>query len=286
MLTQKGYHSTDSHLVDYEMYRLPGVERGFFRGPPVRNAQYLACVGAAQTFGRFVATPFPRLLSQALGIDVLNLGRGGSGPTYPLSQPALLEHINRARLVVVQVLSGRSQSNSAFQLADHGVVGVNTVTGAQMDADGFYSWLLGQDRDYARGILMETRERYVTAMSELLTAIEPPKILLWISTRRPDYEERWELPLARFYGAFPQFVNRAMVEQLRGRAHAYVECVSSRGSPQRIVDRQGNPSSFRVPLSGQEGFVEKTMNAYYPSPEMHEDAARLLLPACRQFLSP
>jgi hypothetical protein len=284
MATIHGYQQTDAHIVNYEMYPLPGVERGYFRGPPVRGEEYVACVGAAQTFGRFVQRPFPHLLSRALEMEALNLGRGGAGPTYPLADPILLRYINRARLVVVQVLSGRSQSNSVFHTINHGMVGTNVLNGCKMDAGEFYTWLLQQDRSFAQRIVAETREIYVSAMTELLAAIKPPKILLWFSTRTPEYEEQWELPAWRLMGAFPQLVNRTMIEQLRGHAEAYVECVSTRGSPQPIVDLNGNPSSFRVQEAGKTEVVMKTHNSYYPSPQMHEDAAGLLIPACRALL--
>ena len=284
MATRQGYQQTDAHIVNYEMYKLPGVERGYFRGPPVLGEEYVACVGAAQTFGRFVRRPFPRLLSRALDIEALNLGRGGAGPTYPLADPVLLQYINRAKLVIVQVLSGRSQSNSVFRTINHGMVGTNALNGCNMDAGEFYTWLLQQEQPFARQIVAETRQKYVSAMTELLAVIKPPKILLWFSTRTPEYEEQWELPAWRLLGAFPQLVNRTMVEQLRTHAEAYVECVSVRGSPQPIVDLNGNPASFRVQEAGKSEVVIKTHNSYYPSPEMHEDAAGLLIPACRMLL--
>lgn len=284
MATIQGYQQTDAHIVNYEMYKLPGVARGFFRGPPVRSDEYLVCIGGAQTFGRFVQRPFPKLLSEALCVEALNLGRGGAGPTYPLADPVLLQYINRARLVVVQVFSGRSQSNSVFQTVDHGMVGTNARNGSRMDAGEFYTWLLAQDRQFARQIVAETREKYVIAMTALLAAITPPKILLWLSTRNPDYEEQWDGPVWRLFGEFPQLVNRPMMEQLRNRADCYVECVSKRGMPQPIIDLNGNPSAFQVLLEGQSQGVMKTHNNYYPSPQMHQDAADLLIPACRALL--
>jgi len=277
------YQRSDAHILDYELYQLPGVE-GVFRGPPIDRDEYVACVGAAQTFGRFVRTPFPRLISDALGIDALNLGRGGAGPTYPLSNPTLLEYINRARIVIVQVLSGRSQSNSLFHIAVHNNYGNSSPHGREVSADEFYTWLLGQDEQLARKIIAETRQNYVAAMIDLLNAIKPPKILFWFSVRSPEYHEQLELPLEHLWGEFPQLVNQAMLDQLRSHADTYVECISRRGSPQPLFDRSGNPASFRGFSISLSEVIMRTENHYYPSPEMHEDAAELLIPACRKIL--
>ena len=43
-------------------------------------------VGAAQTFGRLCALPFPSLLAETMGIEVLNLGHGGAGPEFFFDQ--------------------------------------------------------------------------------------------------------------------------------------------------------------------------------------------------------
>src|SRR5437016_3173502 len=110
-----GYQERDSHILDYDLYELPGVRpypgNGRFRGPRLASDRYIACVGAAQTFGCFCAEPFPFLLRQRLGMDALNLGYGGASPSFHASSPAIMDYINRARVVIVQILSGRSQSN-------------------------------------------------------------------------------------------------------------------------------------------------------------------------------
>jgi hypothetical protein len=282
-----GYQGIDGHFIDYQLYEIPGV-RGSFRGPAVQGADYIACLGAAQTFGRFVQKPFPRLISDALGIETLNLGRGGASPTFPLSNRALLGTINRARLVIVQVFSGRSQSNSLFQVVGHGMSGKNLANGADTSADQFYAWLLEQDKALARKIVDETRENYVQSMTQLLEAITKPKILLWFSVRQPDYQEELTMPLKRLWAEFPQLVNRSMMERLRSRCDLYLECVSRRGLPQPIPPtpwvelRKLGTSSVS---SSQQPIVVKTENRYYPSPEMHEDAAAMLVPACRELLA-
>lgn len=274
----------DSHFIDYDIYQLPGVS-GDFRGPPVKSDEYIACVGAAQTFGRFVRTPFPQLISRALGIDALNLGRGGAGPTYPLSDPGLMRFINRAQIAVVQFFSGRSQSNSQFLTVNHGMTGVNVADGQEVSADEFYSWLLEQGEEFARKIVAETRTNYVHAMTDLLNAIKPPKILLWFSVRTPEYQEELHLSAHRLLGEFPQLVNREMVEQIRRHCDDYVECISRRGLPQALPKRSGDAVEVKDSSSPPLANALKTENIYYPSPEMHEDAAALLIPVCRTILA-
>jgi hypothetical protein len=281
-MLQRGYQHRDGHFIDYEVYELPGVA-GYFRGPALESDRYIACIGAAQTFGRFVSRPFPALLSASLAIEVLNLGRGGAGPTFHGSNPQLLHYINQARLVIVQVFSARSLSNSLFRLSDHGMMGTNLADGTPASAGQFYTWLMAQGIPLAQQIVAETRERYVAALTTLLEAIKPPKILFWLSVRAPDYREVWELPVERLWGEFPHLVNEAMVERLRGTCDAYVECVSRRGLPQQILDRDGNPAWFNSAPPGAPERLQ-TLNRYYPSPEMHADAARTLLPVCRELL--
>ena len=275
------YYISDAHLMDYQVYRLPGVN-ALFRGPPVESDEYVACIGAAQTFGRFVQEPFPALLSKALDIDVLNLGHGGKGPSFHLGTEGVMDYVNRAKLVVVQILSGRSQSNSLFTLDRHGMYG--TSRGQKMSADNFYNWLLEQDAETIAEVVAETRANYVASMKKLLDAIKPPKILFWFSVRTPKYDERHEPPAWRLFGEFPQLVNAEMVAELRGHADRYVECVSRNGLPQNIVDRNGAPAEFLSHMKSPTEPVMSGENTYYPSPEMHVEAAALLAPVCRMLL--
>lgn len=58
-----GYEQRDWEIVDYQQYsRTPGCSA---RGPAprsMRQGQYFACVGAAQTFGCVCEDPYPALL--------------------------------------------------------------------------------------------------------------------------------------------------------------------------------------------------------------------------------
>lgn len=281
------YQRRDAMLIDYQLYELPGIKPyphdGVFRGPAVRGSRYIACVGAAQTFGRFVESPFPTILGHRLGIEVLNLGSGGAGPAFHGSNDALLSYINRAAIVVVQVMSARSASNSLFHNKYHGAWGIRLTDGLQMSAADFFSDLLQTQPDQARSVVRETRSNYVRDMVRLLSAISPPKILLWFATRAPNYVERYQLPLDHLFGAFPQLVNGVMIDQIIPYSDAYVECVTNAGLPQQLFDKTGRAT--RVLTTVSPGVtVEITESSYYPSPEMHRAAADTLESICVRLL--
>jgi Domain of unknown function (DUF6473) len=283
-----GYQECDQHIIDYQMYELAGVTphpgSGQFRGPQVTGSRYIACVGAAQTFGRFCAEPFPMLLRREVGIETMNLGQAGAGPTFHNSSPGLLRYINNAEVVIVQVLSARSQSNSMFRTFSHARAGIRQSDGALMPAERFYHELMLHEPDRVAGIVEETRKGYVEAMLRLLRDITPPTILFWFSVRRPDYTAAYDLPLDRLFGSFPQLVNGAMVDRLSVAADRYVECITARGLPQPLFDLRGRPTT----VTQQDDFGPSTVvydhNPYYPSPGMHADAAAALAGPCRQLL--
>jgi hypothetical protein len=71
-----------------------------------------------------------------------------------------------------------------------------------------------------------------------------------------------------------------MVDRIQPLSDRYIECVSDRGTPQPLISRfTGKPTSVvdRADL----GALTEPFNTYYPSPEMHVDAANALLDVCR-----
>jgi hypothetical protein len=287
-LREAGYQARHQHILDYGMYELPGVAPyeggGRFRGPRIRSRDYIACIGGAQTFGCFCRLPYPVLLTRDLGVETLNLGYGGAGPTFHNSNARLLEYINGARLVIVQVMSARSQSNSLFETRTHVRSGIRVSDGAWMSAEAFYHELTLTAPELLPNIVTETRANYVRDTIRLLNDIRPPKILLWFSRRHPKYKEEYKLPIWNVFGGFPQLVNEEMIIQIKVAANDYVECITSRGMPQSLFDRAGSPTTaIRQDAAGRDG-VRDTHNNYYPSPEMHADAAAALAAPCRKFL--
>lgn len=267
------YQARDWRVVDYDYFRLPGIQ-GAWRGPkPDLDAGYFTALGAAQTLGRFCTDPYPSLLSRSLGSPVLNLGFSGAGPDFYLARPALLEHANRSDFAVVQVMPGRSVGNSMMSSVGGRNIVTWVPTGEEMFAEEAFRLLLEQcPRKQVKAIVAETRQNWAASMRELLGALTVPIVLLWFSERRPHFRVRYRHGLSGLFGASPQLVDAAMVTALRPLVDAYVEVVTSAGVPHALVDRfTGEPVNVQFPNGEWRG-----EDRSYPSPEMHAAAARAL----------
>ena len=315
-----GYVQRDWEVVDYECYPLAG-SRLWFRGPaPDSDPDKcpITVLGAAQSFGCFVDQPYPLLLSQVLQVDTLNLGYPGAGPAFFLDHAELIDRANGGRMCIVQVMSGRSTSNSAFTNPHGLAVGRRTSDGRPTAAEDLWRDLLAEayqsfpvvpetvlrhalrvSRLSLPGIqrvVKESKAQWIRDMSLLLDRLTVPTVLLWFSRRTPHYRPRFHTATA-LLGDFPHLVDDAMIAEVRKRSDHYVEVVTSRGHPQRLMSRfTGQPTSVDLSADSHElvpGSGDRTSvytgtwheNLYYPSPEMHQDAALALVPACRRVLS-
>ncbi len=298
------YGVLDGHITDYHLYKCPRTNLTF-RGPrPASMAQgrYFTCLGAAQTFGRFCDHPYPTLLEQRLGLAALNLSHPGAGASFFLRHQSLLEDINRSRFVIVQIMSARSEGNSEYESRGSERL-LRKRDGAIVRGDDAFANLLGEEAliqlprggtryfflpivtDRIRRIVRETRQNCIDSHLALLDRITVPKILFWMSARTPDYRDRY-YTVHHLLNGYPQLVNRQMVTAIRSGADGYVESVSNRGLPQQLYDREtGAPTTMPLSADRPHGAQKKTLNTYYPSPDMHRDAADRLEPLCRQIVS-
>lgn len=301
------YQERDYEVVDYQMSPLNGTDL-LFRGPVVTNLKpngYIACIGAAQTFGCFCDQPFPNLLSKALDMPVLNLGYGGAGPYFYLKHKVLIKYLNQAKLVVVQVMSGRSENNSRFDSGGLELL-VRRSDGVKLGANEAYNqalngrnllpdfladqWLPKKlarvvGKRMTKKLVAETRRNWIKNYQSLLSQISAPKVLFWFSKREPEYEEKYS-SVSHLFNEFPQLVNQYMIEQVESYSDEYIECITSSGSPQPLFSRfTGEPATVN-PANDRQDLAGKvwTHNFYYPSPQMHRDAAQLLMPVCQKYL--
>ncbi|MDJ0661844.1 MAG: DUF6473 family protein [Crocosphaera sp.] len=280
----------DPEIVDYQYF--PLEDTGLrFRGPQpekLEKNQYFVCLGAAQTLGRFCQKPYPKILGDKLKFPSLNLGVGGAGPYYFLKTKELFPYINKSRFVIVQVMSGRSESNCLF---DSGGLGYLTRRTDQVciGADTAYQELLDQkDRKYLKEIIRETRQNWIDNFQILMEKITVPKILFWFSERSTFYRESYT-NVHTLMGKYPQFVNTRMVKSIKKNANEYVECISTRGKPNLHISQFTHQPTWIKTFKNRQDLIKSygeqhLFNTYYPSPEMHVDAALSLENICQKYL--
>jgi hypothetical protein len=274
------YQKLDVPHFDYRLWEIPELGKIRFRGPrPELSRPFVACIGAAQTFGRFVTEPFSDQLSRRLESSCVNLGLGGIGPRFWL-QENVVAFLRRARLVVVQIMAGRSASNSLFDNSDAGnLKGRVIATGQIKRFESFLDDLVQQgDRRLLERVVAETRQDYAATMLRLAEALRGvPTVLLWISRRKPAYRPDWS-SAPGILREFPQLIDQGVVDRIRPAFGAYVECTSEVGIPQRLWRSDKALDGAELEPDGW------LYNRYYPSPEMHSIAADLLAPRCAELL--
>lgn len=284
----RSYQPADWEVVDYHLYdfRKSGVH---FRGPDTEGLSQpdakaapgsIAILGAAQIFGRLCAAPLGTLTEAATGTRVYNFGYSGASPGFFLNCAPLLDFVGGCRAVVLQLMSARSVSNALFDCSDRFP---NRLTrrsdGQTMFVNDAYKWALAAlPQAEIAAAVAQSRAGYVELMSKLIDAIPVPVHLLWFSDRMPAYEMRFH-HFNGLFGDFPQFVNDEMVTLLRRRASGYIEAAGARGRPHYLYSRFSPEQAQPVPIFPHHKPPHE--NYYYPTPEMHEDAAERLIDAIR-----
>lgn len=282
------YQKPDQAFINYHVYKWGRLNQ-IYRGPePDLTKPYIACLGAAQTFGRYVRRPFPTLLSDELGAQVVNFGTGGAGPGFFMRDSKVMEAANEAKLCVVQVMSARSLSNRLFKVKVRRNAQIKAVSNALEDlfptvnfsnftyAHNMLNEMAAKDPNRFEDVERELKSAWVARTRTLLESIEVPTVLLWFSERAPEDETKHRGGRAML--KYPHFVDREMIDQVSHFADGYVECTSSAGMPQPLLI-DGAPV-----LKSPKG-DHVTENRYYPSPEMHEAAAKALAAPVRTLLS-
>lgn len=265
------YLDADKSFIDYrETQWLPGKR---FRGSPATvntDEPFGIFLGAGQTFGRFVERPFVDLVSERLGIPCINLGLGGAGAKNYMHRDTLAL-INKAQFCVVQVMSGRSSRNDLFDAqSGQSVYGLDP---GQLGPSAFAERIVRHAIEIGdtRYLLNEIRRGWIQETWELARRIYCPKLLLYVSKRPPAYEAS-PGSVHELAGEFPQFIDQATLDAVRPHFDGLAVCVSRRGSPHAVMK---DGQRVRIDMGGR----LTDMNNYYPSPEMHEDAANVLVPS-------
>ncbi len=272
----KPYQGRDIEIIDYQIFPIKDEKRNKifgFRGPKPPSLEkntYFTGLGPATTLGCYTQKPYLSLLGERLGLPNLNLGLPGCGATL-LNQEdngILIDLANNSRFVIVLVMSGRSHPSRLFR-----PVRVGTLVSAQIMTE--LKKYFKNDQAMLRDVVADMRNSFVEDNIQLVNKLKVPKILLYLSHHPLDYEDDYDHKFTNLNQGFPHFINRETVDRVINYFDDYVECHSSRGYPQKLISRFTGE-----PVTNKQG----EYNVSYASPEMHEDAAKLLLPVCQKYL--
>jgi hypothetical protein len=209
----------------YAPYRF-GNSRLFFRGPrrPL-DGRYIAFVGGTETYGRFVANPFPSLVEARMGITCANFGCINASVDAFLNEPAILTACRQAELTVVELTGAQNLSNRFFTVHprrnDRFLRAASILRALYPEIDFSEFCFTGH---MLTRLWQTDPERFVILRDELQTAwsarmrlfieeIGHHTMLLWFASHLPS-----DIPFeARPNGGWsdPLFVTRRMIDGLR-----------------------------------------------------------------------
>ncbi|KID12677.1 DUF6473 family protein [Ponticoccus alexandrii] len=248
-----------------------GTSRILFRGPRrLLDGAYVAFLGSTETYGRFVAEPFPALLEDRLSVSCANFGVVNAGVDLYLNDPAVMNLVVGASAKVVQVMGAQSLSNRFYSVHprrnDRFLRASDRLETLYPEVDftefHFVRHMLGRlqaiSAERFGAVTDELRMAWIARMKHVLTQIRGQVVLFWFA----DHAVPAEITGPEARG--PLFVTRDMIETLRPRVQDVVELVVS----------------DRAVAQGTQGMVftdfEACAAAELLGPVAHQEAAQVL----------
>ena len=269
------YADTSGGALDYMPWRY-GDSKLLFRGPARRlEGRYALFLGGTETYGKFIAEPFPAMVERIGGMRCINFGWPNAGVDAFAQDGDIMEAAARARAVVLQVTGAQNVSNPFYRVHprrnDRFVAANAPLLRLFPEVDftefHFTRHLLGRlwrvsPRRYAQ-VRAAARRCWVRRMHRLLEKIGSKTILLWVSER--PVAQRVADGLDGDLVADPVFVNARMMARLRPHAARCVEVIPSR----------------KARAEGTKGMIFNEMEAPaaagMPGPRAHREVAEALL---------
>lgn len=265
------YEMMGSGALDYMPCRY-GESRLIFRGPERElGGKYTLFVGGTETYGKFMANPFPALVEQATGRACVNFGCINAGVDAFLSDPAAMQVMHKADTVVIQVMGAHNMSNRFYRVHPRrndrflDASAIMKMTFREVDFTEFHftrhmlGTLCARAPDRYAMLRDELKQAWVARMRLLLNSIPGRKYLLWFSSQRPSCD-----PCQPGLGPDPLLVDRAMLDVLQPLVTDLIEVVAS-------------PEALR---QGSEGMVfsemEKLAAQRLLGPAVHQQAAEAI----------
>lgn len=210
-----------------------GASRLLFRGPRKRlDAPYIAFVGGTETYGKFIAKPFPSLVEAATDHPCVNFGCVNGGIDAFVNDRTIMRICRDADLTVIQVIGAQNLSNRFYAVHprrnDRFLRASSVLQTLYSDIDfaefAFTRHMLGAlyAKSHARFevVVEELRSAWMVGMKNMIGQIGKRCILLWFS---PDSitDDHWSRQ-SRQLKSDPLFINRTMIDELEGHVRDIV----------------------------------------------------------------
>ncbi|PLL11910.1 hypothetical protein C0V75_13475 [Tabrizicola sp. TH137] len=263
--------------LDYMPCRY-GRSRLLFRGPRRDlSGWFVAVLGGIEAYGRYIPQPYPALLEAGLGGKVVNLGCPNAGPDAWLGDPAVMDVVQRAAVVVVQVPGAADLSNRFYTVHPRRN---DRFLRASPLLQTIYRGVDFTDFSFTRHMLRslfeagperfglvaeELRSAWCARMAGLLAGIPGRKVLLWMAEAPPGPPR--DVPFGE-----PLLVDAGMMERLAGRVDAAVTVVPSAAARARGMEGMVFPPMAEPAARGVPGVA------------VHEEVAAALLPVLRGMM--
>ena len=282
------YDATGQGGLDYFPCRY-GRSRLLFRGPRRRLAgDYALFLGGTETYGRFIAKPFPALIEDATGLKCVNFGWQNAGVDAFLNDATVMEVASQARVTVVQIMGAQNMSNRFYAVHPRrndrflNASGLMKQMFRDVDFTDFtfnrhmLSALRQLSPDRYLMIREELKEAWVARMRHLLQGIGGRTVLLWFAdhpARQVDTcDDVLKFAPGDDLGRDPLFVDGQMIDVLRPLVTEVVEVAAS---PQALA--RGTEGMIFSPL-------EAPAAAGLMGPLAHQEVADVLGPCLQRMM--
>lgn len=256
-----------------------GNSRLLFRGPKRSLDQpYCAVVGGTETYGKFVPKPFPALIEEATGLQMVNLGCVNAGIDVFLNDVSLMDVVAGAKVSIFQALGAHNMSNRFYVVhprRNDRFLRASAMLKALYPGVDFTEFhftrhmlsVLKQKSPSAFEIVVaELQMAWQARMRKLAGRIPGDKILLWLPSRAPEGDQPSD-----GLGLDPLFVTQHMLDTVR----SYFT---------RVIEFEPSPEAL---APGTEGMVHGEMDqaaaASLPGPAVHEELAEVLTVALHEL---
>lgn len=223
------YHAIGPEGLEYYPCRY-GASRILFRGPRRSlNGNYIAFLGGTETYGRFIATPFPTLLEKKLSVASANFGIVNAGVDLYLNDPAVLELSATATIKVIQIMGAQNMSNRYYTVHprrnDRFLKASEKLESLYPDIDftefHFNRHMLAQLKETSEErfaqVVDELQHAWMARMKHLLTVLRGSTLLVWFSNKSAPLQVDYDIT------GDPLFITKSMLEELRPRATDLIE---------------------------------------------------------------